>query len=142
MKKFAVWITACAFLLMASGCTYKEAYVKYAEAQATMAQAAGPLVTLHPNGTLASLGNPMVPMAMMQMKPPKSEAEAFFDWLKMATPFAAMWGLAGTITSGSHGTTTNVSGTGNYTGNAMGNQGLMGSPTTTTVTEFAPPVVE
>jgi hypothetical protein len=127
---------------MSFGCAYESAYREYATAQATMATAAGPLVTLHPDGRLASLGNPMIPMAMMQMKAPKSEWESLVEWMKFATPFAAIWGIVGSIGGG--GTTTNVNGQGNYTGNAMGNQGLMGSPTTTTttVTEVVQPVVE
>ena len=139
MKKFAVCLAICSLLLM-SGCAYQEAYREYAVAQSSMASAAGPLVRIDPtSGRVTEIGNPLLPMAMMQMKAPKSEVESIVEWMKMATPFAAIWGIVGSIGGG--GTTTNVSGQGNYTGNSMGSQGLMGSPTTTTttVTEFAPP---
>ena len=138
MKKFAVWIILCTFLTMTfTGCAHVETYGHYATAQSTMATAAGPTVTFHPNGQLASVGNPMIAMAMMQMKAPKDAWESFFDFLKFATPFAAIWGVAGAITSGTHGNTTNVTGSGNLTGNYAGPAGgasSWASPVTTTTT--------
>ena len=145
--RFASWITICAFLLMTTSCAYDQAYLQYAKAQTDMATAAGPTVTFHPNGQLASVGNPMIAMAMMNMKEPKDGWSQFFDFLKFATPFAAIWGVAGAITSGTHGNTTNVSGTGNLTGNSAGPAGGASSwaspvttTTTTNTTTFAPTV--
>ena len=136
--KFAVWIVLCSFLTMTfTGCAYEKSYLQYAAAQSSMASSAGPTVTFHPNGQLASVGNPMIAMAMMQMKAPKDAWEALFDFLKFATPFAAIWGVAGAITSGHHGTTTNVSGEGNLVGNTAGPAGgasSWASPVTTTTT--------
>lgn len=124
-------------VLLAQGCSYEQAYIKYAESQASMAASAGPLFkqSLTPDGKVASfeVGNPMVPMAMMQMKPPKSEWESLTEWLKMATPFAAIWGIVGSIGGGTSNST-NVSGSGNLVGNQAGNQSQWASPTTTTTT--------
>lgn len=125
-------------LPLMTGCAYEQAYIQYANAQAAMAQASGPLFkqTLTPDGKVASfeVGNPMVPMAMMQMKQPKSEWESFFDFLKFATPFAAIWGVAGALSNSNHGNTTNVSGNSNAVGNTAGQSGLFASPVTTTTT--------
>ena len=139
MKKFATWIILWVFLTMTtlSGCAYEQAYQSYATAQASMAASSGALVKMTPDGKVTEIGNPMIAMAMMNMKEPKDGWTQFFDFLKFATPFAAIWGVAGAITSGSHGATTNVSGQGNYTGNTMGSKGLMGSPTTTTTTTIS-----
>jgi len=139
MKKFATWIILWSFLTMTTftGCAYNEAYGTYAKAQSEMAVAAGPTVTFHPNGQLASVGNPMVAMAMMNMKEPKDGWTSFFDWLKFATPFGALWGVAGAIASASHGPTTNVQGNSNLVGNTAGAAGTSSSwasPVTTTTT--------
>ena len=129
-----------AVLVMASGCAYESTYREYAMSQAKMAAMTGPLIELHENGTLKSVGNPLVPVAMMQMRAPVSEAETFFNWLKMATPFGAIWGIVGAMGSnGSSGPTTNVSGTGNYTGNQVGGAGTFGSPPTTITTTTITP---
>lgn len=142
MKKFAVWITMCSFLLMTfTGCAYNEAYGTYAKAQSDMATAAGPTVSFHPNGQLASVGNPMVAMAMMNMKAPKDGWESFFDFLKFATPFAAIYGIVGAMSTNlGGGTTTNVSGNSNLVGNTAGSAGgtsSWASPVTTTTTEIS-----
>lgn len=140
MKKFAAWIVMCSFLLMTfTGCAYNESYGRYAEAQSNMATAAGPIVSFHENGALASVGNPMVAMAMMNMKPPRDGWESFFDFLKFATPFAAMYGLAGALSTnlGAGGSTTNITGNSNLTGNTAGAAGAASSwasPVTTTTT--------
>jgi hypothetical protein len=146
---FAKRIVICILLLTLCtgmfGCAYEQAYVKYAQSQAEMARAAGPIVTFHPDGKLASVGNPMVAMAMMNMKEPKDGWTSFFDWLKFATPFAAIWGLGASLANSGHGNTTNVSGSGNLTGNAAGPAGGASSwaspvTTTTTTTEMVGPV--
>jgi hypothetical protein len=128
-----------------SGCAYEKAYISYAESQATMAKAAGPLFkqSLTPDGRVASfeVGNPLTAMAMMQMKAPKSEWESLVEWMKMATPFAAIWGIVGSIGGGTHNSTS-VSGTGNFVGNQAGNQSQWASPTTTTTTTEVVPGVE
>jgi hypothetical protein len=123
-----------AVLALTSGCAYESTYREYAMSQAKMAAMTGPLIELYEDGRLKSVGNPLVPVAMMQMRAPVSEAETFFNWLKMATPFGAIWGIVGAMSSGLHGDTTNVSGTGNLTGNTSGNQGTWASPPTTTTT--------
>lgn len=133
MKKIT-YLVLCSFLLM-TGCAYEQAYTQYSLAQSMMAQAAGPMVEFHPDGKLKSVGNPMIAMAMMNMKEPKDGWTQFFDWLKVATPFAAIYGIVGAMSSSTHGNTTNVSGGGNYVGNTAGNQAQWASPTTTTITE-------
>lgn len=141
MRRIAAWITICSFLLMSFGCAYNEAYGTYAKAQSDMATAAGPTVTFHPNGQLASVGNPMISMAMMQMKAPKDGWEAFFDFLKFATPFAAIYGVVGAMSTNlGAGNTTNVQGNSNLVGNTAGSAGTASSwasPVTTTTTETA-----
>jgi hypothetical protein len=136
--KFAVSIILCFFLL--PGCAYQEAYRQYAVSQAEMANAAGPIVSFHQNGALASVGNPMIAMAMMQMKEPKDGWTQFFDWLKFATPFGAMYGIVGAMANAAQGHTTNVTGNSNLTGNTAGPSGAASSwaspVTTTTVTEI------
>ena len=138
MKRFAVWITLCAFLLTPLGCAYESAYREYSLAQSSMAASAGPLVSFHPDGKLAVVGNPMIPMAMMNMKEPKDGWTQFFDWLKFATPFAAIYGVVGAISSNLNpGNTTNVTGNSNLTGNTAGTAGgasSWASPVTTTTT--------
>jgi len=99
-----------------------------------MATASGPLVEFDDNGKIKSIGNPMLAMAMINMKPPKSEAAEFFDWLKVATPFGAIWGIVGAMSTANHGATTNVSGGGNFVGNTTGNSATWASPPTTTTT--------
>ena len=117
-----------------TGCMYDKAYRDYAVAQSAIAQAAGPLVTFHPDGKLASVGNPMTAMAMMNMKEPKDGWTQFFHWLEMATPFGAIWGIVGSLANFNKGNSTNVSGTGNYTGNTTSGGAVFGSPPTTTTT--------
>jgi hypothetical protein len=136
MKRFAIWIILCSFLTMTTigGCAYDKAYQSYATAQSNMAVASSALVKLGPDGKVTEIGNPMVGLAMIQMQAPKDGWTQFFDFLKFATPFAAIYGVVGAMTAGVHGNNTNVSGQGNYTGNTMGSTGLMGSPTTTTTT--------
>jgi hypothetical protein len=133
MKKLS-WIILGSFTVLSLGCSYQENYRAYAVAQSSMAMAQGPLIEFHENGTLKSIGNPMMQMAQISMKPPTSESDAFFSWLTAATPFGAIFGLVGAMTNGLRGSTTNVNGQGNYTGNTSGNQTQMGSPTTTTTT--------
>jgi hypothetical protein len=133
MKSMA-WIILGSFFLALNACTYSENYKAYSVAQASMAMAQGPLIEFYENGTVKSIGNPMMQMAQISMKPPTSEADAFFSWLTAATPFGAIFGLVGAMTNGLRGNTTNVNGQGNYTGNTSGNQAQMGSPTTTTTT--------
>ena len=142
MKKFAVWVVMCSFLLMTfTGCSYKEAYGTYARAQADIAAAAGPVVSFHENGQLASVGNPMIAMAMMNMKAPKDGWESFFDFLKFATPFAAIYGVVGALSTNlGSGQTTNVQGNSNFVGNTAGPAGgasSWASPVTTTTTEIS-----
>jgi hypothetical protein len=136
MKKIA-WLILLVFVSGALGCSYAENYKAYSVAQASMAMAQGPLIEFHENGALKSIGNPMMQMAQISMKPPTSEADAFFSWLTAATPFGAIFGLVGAMTNGLRGNTTNINGQGNYTGNTSGNQTQMGSPTTTTTTSIS-----
>ena len=114
-----------------SGCAYENAYRAYAVAQSTMATASGPLVEFDDNGKIKSIGNPMLAMAMVQMKPPKSEAAEFFDWLKLATPFGAIWGIVGAMSTANRGATTTVSGEGNFVGNTASGGTSWASPPTT-----------
>ena len=114
-----------------SGCAYENAYRAYAVAQSTMATASGPLVEFDCNGKIKSIGNPMLAMAMVQMKPPKSEAAEFFDWLKLATPFGAIWGIVGAMSTANRGATTTVSGSDNFVGNTTGSNANWASPPTT-----------
>lgn len=138
MKKLTYLILAC-FFLSINSCAYESAYREYAVAQSNIAQAAGPIVSFHTNGQLASVGNPMIAMAMMNMKEPKDGWTQFFDWLKLATPFAAIYGIVGAMSNVSQGSTTNVQGNSNLVGNTAGPAGgasSWASPvTTTTITE-------
>ena len=139
MKKFAVWITLWCFLTMTSlsGCAYEQAYQSYATAQSNMAAASGALIRMTPDGKVTEIGNPMIAMAMIQMQAPKDGWTQFFDFLKFATPFAAIWGVAGALSSGVKGNTTNVSGNSNLVGNTAGPAGgasSWASPVTTTTT--------
>jgi hypothetical protein len=131
-------------VLCFSGCAYDRAYMYYSNAQADIAKASGPMITFHENGGIKEIGNPMLAMAMMQMKSPKSEAAEFFDWLKMATPFGAIWGIVGAMSTANHGATTNVSGSGNVTGNSTGVGSTLQTqspPTTNNITNELPPFV-
>lgn len=134
MKKFAVSIILCCFML--SGCAYQEAYRQYSTSQAEMAKAAGPLVSFHPNGAVASIGNPMIAMAMMQMKAPKHEVEMFTSMVGNLAPWAFGAWISSTAMSAVAGAKQgmNISGDSNYIGNASGNQSpnQLGSPVTTT----------
>ena len=132
--KLITWLILGSFLITGPGCAYTETYREYALAQSKMSAMSGPLVEFHENGTVKSIGNPMLQMAMISMKPPKDAWESFFDFLKTVGPFGVMWGIVGSMTSGIRGDVTNVNGQGNYTGNTSGNQTQMGSPTTTTTT--------
>jgi hypothetical protein len=138
-------IVFVAQVILVQGCAYEQAYIKYAEAQAKMAASSGPMFkqTLTPDGKVSSfeVGNPLVSMAMMQMKAPKSEWESITEWMKMATPFAAIWGIVGSIGGGTS-SSTNVSGSGNLVGNQAGNQSQWASPTTTTTTTTMVPEVQ
>lgn len=133
MKRLVI-LTAAVCLL--SGCAYQEAYKQYAVAQSQIATAAGPLVTFHPTGQVASIGNPMTAMAMMNMKAPRSEWEVFMDTIRAAVPFAAIWGTAmgGFDAAKSIGQGTTITGDGNFMGNTAGNSSpsQWASPTTTT----------
>ena len=133
MKKIT-WFVLCSFLLMTTNCAYDVAYRDYATAQANIAASAGPLVTFHPGGGVAAIGNPMVAMAMMNMKEPKDGWTQFFHWLEMATPFGAMFGIVGALANMSKGNTTTVSGGGNFVGNTTGNSATWASPPTTNTT--------
>ena len=140
MKKFAIWITLWCFLAMTtlSGCAYEKAYQAYATAQSNMAASSGALVKMTPDGKVTEIGNPMLAMAMISMKPPQSEVAEFFEWLKVATPFGALWGIVGAMSNGIKGNTTTVSGNSNLVGNTAGPAGAASSwasPVTTTTTE-------
>jgi len=138
MRQLINGVTVILFIIgCAAGCAYENSYKAYAVAQTSMAMAQGPLIEFHENGQLKSVSNPMTAMAQMQMKPPSSEADAFFSWLTAATPFGAIFGIVGAMTNGLRGSTTNVNGQGNYTGNVGGNSAQMGSPTTTTTTTIS-----
>lgn len=132
VKLFALLVLAGAL----AGCAYQETYRQYAASQAAMAASAGPLVTFHPNGQLASLGNPMIPVAMMQMRAPKHEVEMFTSMLSSSFPwaFGALMGNWAMQAVQGANQPMNISGDGNYIGNASGNQSpnQLGSPTTTT----------
>jgi hypothetical protein len=133
MKKIT-WMMLCSFLLT-TGCAYDSAYRDYSLAQANMAQAVGPIVSFHPDGKLASVGNPMLAMAMMNMKEPKDGWTQFFEFLKFATPFAAIYGIVGAMSANlGSGSTTNVSGGGNFVGNTTGSNATWASPPITTTT--------
>jgi hypothetical protein len=140
MRKFAVWIILCAFLTMTTlgGCAYEQAYGAYAKSMSDMAASSGALIKLGPDGRVIEVGNPMVGVAMMQMQAPKDGWTQFFDFLKFATPFAAIWGVAGALSSNiPQGSTTNVTGNSNLTGNTAGPAGgasSWASPVTTTTT--------
>ena len=135
MKKIA-WIVLIPFLLM-TGCSYESTYRDYTLAQSKVAMMSGPLIELYEDGKIKSIGNPMVALVGLQMKPPKDAWEYLFDFLKAVGPFGVMWGIVGSMASGIHGAVTNVNGQGNYTGNTSGNQAQMGSPTTTTTTTIS-----
>jgi len=135
--KFTKGIVLCSLVLtLCMGCAYEKAYMQYADSQAKMAQAAGPLITFHPSGQVASIGNPMVAMAMMNMKAPKHEVEMFTSMLSSAFPwaFGALMGNWAMQAVQGANQPMNVSGDGNYIGNASGNQSpnQLGSPVTTT----------
>ena len=137
--KTLTYLVICSSLLMSFvGCAYEQAYTQYSLSQAAIAQASGPIVTFHPNGQLASVGNPMIPLIGMQMRGPKSDWDGFWDVLKTAVPFGAIWGIVGAMSTANHGTTTNVSGTGNFTGNTAGGTSQWASPVTTTTTNNLP----
>lgn len=133
MKKIT-WCLLISFTLMTLGCTYAENYRAYAVAQSSMAAASGPLVEFGCDGKIKSIGNPMMAYAMLSMKPPKDAWEYAFDALKIIAPFGFIWGIVGSMANMNQGTTTNVSGSGNYTGNTGGSGSLWNSPTTTTTT--------
>lgn len=134
MKKIA-WFILCSFVLMSVGCSYDKAYQTYSAAQSDIAKAAGPIVEFHPDGKLKAVGNPMVAMMGMQMKAPKDAWEYLFDFLKFATPFAAIYGVVGAMSTNlGSGSTTNVSGEGNFVGNTASGPASWASPITTTTT--------
>ena len=106
MRQIINGVTAILFIIgCATGCAYQENYRAYAVAQSSMAMAQGPLIEFHENGTVKSIGNPMMQMAQISMKPPTSEADAFFSWLTAATPFGAIFGIVGAMTNGLRGNT-------------------------------------
>jgi hypothetical protein len=134
--KLMTWVLL-SFFLFTAGCSYETTYRDYALAQGKVAMMSGPLIELYEDGKIKSIGNPMVALVGLQMKPPKDAWEYLFDFLKTVGPFGVMWGIVGSMASGIHGNQTNVSGQGNYTGNTSGNQTQMGSPTTTTTTSIS-----
>ena len=138
MKK-TTWLILFTFILMTTGCAYEKAYQSYTNAQAEIAKNSGPLIELHTNGQLKSVGNPMLAMMGMQMKAPRSDWDGFWDVLKVAIPLGAIWGIVGTMSTNlGSGSTTNVSGGGNFVGNTAGDNASWASPVTTTTT-FLPP---
>ena len=115
-----------------SGCaTYESSYAAYSVAQSMIAQSSGPIVTFHPNGQLASVGNPMVPLIGMQMAKPRSDWDGFWDVLKTAVPYGAIFGIVGAMSTANHGATTTVSGEGNFVGNTASGGTSWASPPTT-----------
>jgi hypothetical protein len=122
------------FVMSITGCAYEANYRAYADAQAKMALYGGPLLELYPDGKLKSLGNPSTALAMALMKPPSSEADSMFHFLNSIAPFAAMWGIVGTMANMKSGSTTNVSGANNLVGNTSSGGSILSSPPTTTTT--------
>ena len=134
MKKIT-WFILCSFVLMSVGCSYDAAYSSYSLTQSMIAQSAGPIVEFHENGQLKAVGNPMVALMGMQMKPPKDAWEYLFDFLKFATPFAAIYGVVGAMSTNLNpGNSTNVTGEGNFVGNTASGPASWASPVTTTTT--------
>jgi len=131
--KAITWIILSSFLLMSGCATYESAYSSYSVAQSMIAQSSGPIVTFHPNGQLASVGNPMIPLIGMQMAKPKSDWDGFWDVLKVAVPFAAIgWGIS-SLANVNHGNTSNTT-VGGANNTSSGGSILSSPPTTTTTT--------
>jgi hypothetical protein len=138
LSKFIVTMLLV-FCLGLTNCSYKDAYVAYATSQATMAANAGPLFKqkLTPDGKVDSfeVGNPMIPMAMLSMKPPKSEWESFTDMIKGLAPWAfGAWAIDGmkAVATSVSGHNTSVAGDSNLTGVQAGSSSPISSPVITT----------
>ena len=131
----------------ASGCVhYKDSYTAYAQAQAAMASAAGPLIrqTFDAQGKLIGqeMGNMAVPMAMILMGKPESELVQVISKIMNFAPWAVVgWvAQAGFNAAGGGNTNSYVSGDGNIAGQQQAGTTMGTAPTSTSNTNVTVPV--
>jgi hypothetical protein len=130
-----------------SGCVhYKDSYTAYAQAQAAMASAAGPLIrqTFDAQGKLVGqeMGNMAVPMAMILMGKPESELVQVITKIMNFAPWAVVgWvAQAGFNAAGGGNTNSYVVGDGNIAGQQQAGTSMGTAPTSTSNTNVTVPI--